>query len=235
LATFFCQSSNWTLILTLLTGFVPTWSVSQVLPVYREPHHQLVFSNPQARILDVNAEPGDTTQFHLHADDICYVAITGSTIWLEDDSGVQRTVDLPNDFVGSDTSHSESPSIHRFANVGDSRFRLIAVENLMGPIEFGSVQQRLGGNNIMLLNNTRFSVIEIQIPAGTVEILTLINPSVIILITGSLNIANLKTGQMDSLENNGDWIWLDGNSEIRVMPHDHSPALVRYIEVKGEF
>lgn len=154
---------------------------------------------------------------------------------MEDNSGVQRTVDLPNDFVGSDTSHSESPSIHRFANVGDSLFRLIAVENLMGPIEFESAQQRLGENYSVLLNNTRFSVIEIQIPSGKEEILKLVNPAVIILISGSLNVANLMTEQTDSLENNGDWIWLDRDSEIRVMPLNHSPALVRYIEVKGEF
>ena len=50
---------------------------SQVPAVYKEPMHQLVHMSPETRIMDVRAQPGDTSQFHRHASDICYVVLEG--------------------------------------------------------------------------------------------------------------------------------------------------------------
>ncbi|MEQ9402485.1 MAG: hypothetical protein RIM99_02765 [Cyclobacteriaceae bacterium] len=104
-------------------------AISQPL-VHQEPHHIPVFQNSHVRVMDVSAQAGDTTQFHIHKNDIAYFTIQGSSMWLQELGGEPRNVTLPTGWSGSDLTHSKTPLIHRFANVGDVKFQLIAVEVL---------------------------------------------------------------------------------------------------------
>ncbi|MEP1095261.1 MAG: hypothetical protein ABJG78_09135 [Cyclobacteriaceae bacterium] len=98
--------------------------------VHQEPHHIPVLESKHARVLNVVAMRGDTTQFHVHENDIAYFTVKGSNIWLQELNEEARMVNLPTGWVGSDLTHSETPLIHRFANVGENEFQLIAVEVL---------------------------------------------------------------------------------------------------------
>lgn len=112
-------------ILLLITFF----SYAQPL-VHEEPHHIPVIENKHVRVLNVFAKQGDTTQFHIHENDIAYFTIKGSSILLQELNEEPRIAELPTGWVGSNLTHSETPLIHRFANVGENDFQLIAVEVL---------------------------------------------------------------------------------------------------------
>ncbi len=122
--------------------------------VHLEPHHVPIFQNASCRILDVTASPGDTTEFHIHQNDIVYVTLLGSEIWLQEFNDEPRTVTLPTKWIGSNITHDEDPFIHRFANVGDSYFRLLAVEILTNKYEDRTFTE-LGE---VLHENDRFSI-----------------------------------------------------------------------------
>ncbi len=98
--------------------------------VHQEPHHIPVIENRFARVLNVVAMKGDTTQFHGHQNDIAYFTIKGSTIWLEELNQEPRVAELPTGWASSNLTHSKTPLVHRFANVGANDFHLIAVEVL---------------------------------------------------------------------------------------------------------
>lgn len=99
-------------------------------PVHQEPHHVPIFQNRFIRILNVQAESGDTTLFHVHNKDIAYYTINGSNIWLQELNQPSKTVNLPTGWASSNVTHSVSPFVHRFANVGLDLFQLIAIEIL---------------------------------------------------------------------------------------------------------
>lgn len=101
------------------------------IPVYQEPYHHLVFQNDAIRILDVRLDPGDTSAWHIHRDAITYIGLEGSRIWLDVPGEHPRSVYLPDDFWGGDVAYSETPFVHRIANIGFQQFRLIAIEHLM--------------------------------------------------------------------------------------------------------
>lgn len=113
--------------LFLLLGIA---AAQDTIPVYQEPFHHLVFENSEVRILDVRLQPGDTSAWHVHSNAITYIGLEGSRIWLDVPGEHARTVYLPDDFWGGDTEYSETPFVHRIANVGFQPFRLMAVEHL---------------------------------------------------------------------------------------------------------
>lgn len=107
-----------------------TINATDTIPVYQEPFHHLVFHNDEIRILDVRLEPGDTSAWHVHQNAITYIGLEGSRIWLDVPGEHPRSVYLPDDFWGGDTEYSETPFVHRIANVGFQPFRLMAIEHL---------------------------------------------------------------------------------------------------------
>ncbi len=95
------------------------------VPVYREPHHQLVFESPLVRVLDVRVAHGDTSLFHQHAEHHAGVLISGSARWVQT-LGRPGAVG-PGDSVGTifDNATSELPYTHRVANLDSVQFRLV--------------------------------------------------------------------------------------------------------------
>jgi quercetin dioxygenase-like cupin family protein len=114
----------------LLLASVAAAAVAQV-PVDKEPHHRVVFENAQLRILDVNLEPRTLTSEHRHDRDIATVSISPAdtrTISPGQPWGPVRPR-RPAGNVGT-TEYTGKPGIHTIENVGDTLYRLIAVENL---------------------------------------------------------------------------------------------------------
>ncbi|MEP5614378.1 MAG: hypothetical protein ABJP45_19155 [Cyclobacteriaceae bacterium] len=117
---------KWLTPILLLPTF---FSIAQPL-VHEEPHHIPILENKHGRVLNVVAMRGDTTLFHIHENDIAYFTVKGSKVLLQELNQEPRIVELPTGWVGSNLTHSVTPLIHRFANVGESDFQLIAVEIL---------------------------------------------------------------------------------------------------------
>src|SRR5262245_33657050 len=60
-------------------GLVPWAPGAQTAPpVYKDPHHRMVLSTDQFRILDVNVPPGETGRQHYHDRDVATVGIAGA-------------------------------------------------------------------------------------------------------------------------------------------------------------
>jgi len=160
--------------------------------------------------MDVRTNPGDTTAFHIHADDICYVTINGSDAWLNEPNGSSRIVTLPDGWVGSNITYSDSSFVHRFANVGNSLYRLIAIENLSAKNE--QVKDDSDKDDNTILNNSRFQVRKIELgPLSTKSLTDKYSNNVVIKFNG---IDVLIKGRDITLTDEDNWIWLDPYIEL---------------------
>ena len=106
-------------------------SVLAQVPVNREPHHRTVFEDARLRVLDVTVPSRELTLDHRHDFDIATVSIIPAdtrTISPGQPWGPVR----PRRPAGnaSTTEYTGRPGNHTIENVGDTLYRLIAVENL---------------------------------------------------------------------------------------------------------
>ncbi|MEP7309132.1 MAG: cupin domain-containing protein [Acidobacteriota bacterium] len=123
----------------------------QIVPVYHEPHHRMLFANGTTKILEGQVPPGDTSWYHVHAEPILYITLSASQ---------QRTQVLGEEWSGgggrrgaapagagrggtpagtagpppgiratSTTTYFEQPVTHRITNAGDRLFRFMVVTN----------------------------------------------------------------------------------------------------------
>jgi hypothetical protein len=174
---------NW---LTLIFLFFSIQLFAQPL-VHQEKHYVPIIENRHTRILNVVAKRGDTTQFHIHENNIGYFTISGSKIWLQELNGSPRTVNLPSGWAGSDTTHAGNPMIHRFANIGENDFQLIAVEILSNKYfnnDFSKVGISLHENRHFSMQIVNEGTLSSDVPwvliellkAGGIESLDLVKP-----------------------------------------------------------
>ena len=115
-------------ILWVLMFLLACYDSKGQVQVHEEPFHKLVFENDWFRILQVDLEPGDTSAYHIHDQPIAYTCRKGGIIYLENLDGNSRSVELADDWIGSDSYDLAEPLIHRIANLGDTSFQLLAVE-----------------------------------------------------------------------------------------------------------
>ncbi len=109
------------------------------IAVHQEPFHKLVFEFPEVmRVLDIRAMPSDTTAFHVHNNDLCYIVLDSANVFLESKNDAPKTVFLPEGYANDNITYSKEPFVHRFANVGNTFFRTIGVENLLPRAEKNS-------------------------------------------------------------------------------------------------
>ncbi len=141
--------------------------------VHEEAHHIPIIENRLARVMNVVAMRGDTTQFHVHENDIAYFTIRGSKIWLEELNEEPTIVDLPTGWTGSNLTHSETPLIHRFANIGSSDFQLIAVEILSDKFSkkgFSQLGQTLHESKRFSIQKIEDEVLACDVPFVLIEL-----------------------------------------------------------------
>lgn len=159
-------------LFSLILLFPPILSFSQPL-VHQEPHHIPIIENRFARVLNVVAMPGDTTQFHVHQNDIAYFTVKGAKLWLQELNEESRTVELPTGWVGSDLTHSKTPLVHRFANIGSGDFQLIAVEILSDKFsekEFFKLGEPLHENERFSIQKIEHQALVCDVPLVLIEL-----------------------------------------------------------------
>jgi hypothetical protein len=124
-------------ILLLLAFYPVTASLAQTYPeVHEEPYHVPVLRWGPLRYLRVQANPGDTTAFHLHQLPILYMNVHEARVALQQPDEPWRHATLPAHWIGSDGWHDTLSLVHRFAVVGKKAMNLVAVE-LLRPTVIG--------------------------------------------------------------------------------------------------
>ena len=121
------HTANWVGAIVVGAGAV---ALAQI-PVHEEPHHRVVYQDADFRILDVNVPPKGLTRDHRHDSDIATISISPAdtrTISPGQPWGAvrpRREIGNPNT-----TEYTGKPASHAIENVGETLYRLIAVENL---------------------------------------------------------------------------------------------------------
>ena len=95
------------------------------VPVYAEPHHHLEYQSKFVRVLDVVIRPGDTTQFHVHADRHAVVVIGGARTWGQIVGGQDSVNDASAIGTISDNASDVLPLTHRVANIDTVGFHIV--------------------------------------------------------------------------------------------------------------
>ena len=73
-----CSRSRSTPICKTATVVASLPKGEQVVPVYHEPHHRMLFAYGTTRILEGQVPPGDTSWYHTHAEPILYITLSAS-------------------------------------------------------------------------------------------------------------------------------------------------------------
>lgn len=104
---------------------------SAPVPVYEEPHHHLVFQNALVRILDVRVPPGDSTQYHIHANPTIAVSVEEARNWAQTFGAPPDSVQPPAAVPRLlDNWTRVLPYTHRVGNVDSVPFHYITSELL---------------------------------------------------------------------------------------------------------
>jgi hypothetical protein len=106
-------------------------SLKAQVPVSEEPRHHNVFQNKYIRLLDVWLEPGDSTQYHIHATPSLFVQLSNTVIgtqikgkeWVKDPAVAGRA---------SYRSFSPEILVHRVCNLDTVPFHVNDIEILSG-------------------------------------------------------------------------------------------------------
>lgn len=185
---------------------------TDTIPVYEEPHHHLVYSNGEIRILDVRLQPGDTSAWHRHRHAITYIGLEGSRIWLDVPGEHPRSVYLPDDFWGGDTEYPEIPFTHRIANVGFQPFRLLAVEHLNPRKEIQIDETELDGWESLDVN-PYFILHKLTVDPGQTKTNLFSGPGLLIC-RGKSQLLLSQAGTIAAFQQ-GDWqYWPVGTVEV---------------------
>jgi len=220
----FADSRNYALFLFVIIGF---YAHAQI-DVHQEPLHHPVFTNGSVRILDIIANPGDTSLVHKHANNYCYVTLNGGTIWSDAKGTEPRTVELKDGFVGGYFGNPSGPLTHRFANRSAHPIRFIAVENLSAignPIDS---LYKLRPHEEMLIHNAYFLVTRISLkPNERLDLLPL--RASVLINTTQKPLPVISKNDSDSLDS---WIWVDPNRKISLRNPTREIASVVLVQVK---
>jgi uncharacterized protein (DUF885 family)/quercetin dioxygenase-like cupin family protein len=207
----------------------------QVVPVYREPHHRMLFQYGTTRILEGQVPPGDTSWYHVHAEPILYITLSTSaqrTQVLGEDWGRGRgeggAPAAPTPGRGaapagrgganaggppllratSTTSYYDSPVTHRITNAGDRLFRFMVVANSSAGDESNATPVDSGFAATPELSNRWFRAYRIKLaPGQSTEMHHHSTESVVVQISDGQALA---TGPMPwDLGEPGRWAWFD--------------------------
>ena len=137
-------------IIMLLAALSPTSAQSPV-PIEKEPHHHLKFTNQYVRVFDVVVPPAKETQFHVHSSDYAFVSVGDAALKAETFGSQPVDLILKN----GESRFSKGPITHRVSNPGSVRFRNITIEILgsPGPGSVASTPDNSPGHSIVLEND----------------------------------------------------------------------------------
>ena len=196
-------------LLLLLLAHATMLSAQAPVPMHEEPHHRLVLTHEQLRVMDVKVGPGDTTLFHRHDVPALYVAVAASPVdiqlldgkWI----GTQPAADQgrkPGD-VNVDTSYISVPITHRVTNVGAQLFNLIAITtSTVSPRDPGAPEMP---GHVELLNRW-FTQSRLRLSAGAAPRWYSARSSTIVVqpVQGAVTV-RLESGEKHVLSTPGSW------------------------------
>jgi uncharacterized cupin superfamily protein len=121
--------------IALLLHCVAWAQAPEVVPIEKEPRHQLVLTTPFARVFDAKIPAGDVSLFHTHLQDSVFICIDGAeTLSEEPDKPVVKRPPFKSGDVWY-RAHTQTPLTHRVNNVGTSNFRVLDIEAIRPPVE----------------------------------------------------------------------------------------------------
>ncbi len=151
-----------TLLLGALLGAVPQLQLQgqSSVPVTQEPRHHHVFANADLRVFDVIVPVGDTTLFHLHANDYTYITFGGAELVAE----VMGNAPGPLSLKDGEVRFSRSPLTHRVSNPSTRPFHNLTIE-LLGHRP-GAEMDPISPGDSVVLENDRVRAVRREIAAG---------------------------------------------------------------------
>lgn len=148
--------------LVSLFGLLPS-IVQAPVPVASEPRHHLKFENEYVRVFDVAVPPGDTTLFHVHANDYLFVSIGDANLKAEVMGNQPGNLILKD----GEVRYTKATITHRIANLAKETFRNITIEVLKSPGgQTGPTEQAQIANHTLLLENERVRVERLILEPG---------------------------------------------------------------------
>ena len=193
------------------------------VPVYREPHHRLVLEAGPVRVIDVDIQPGDTTQFHIHDSPILLVRVAISPVDIQNlgaewgGAGARKLSNSHPGAIDLDTSYALRPITHRIANIGRTSFRLIGVIN-GGPGQ--STEDRL--NRVTLpgtaaSSSSWFQASRLALPPATATPWFTAPATVIVVqpVDGTVRVER-EGGRTALLDRPASWTYLPAGTRYRV-------------------
>src|SRR3954462_1805887 len=96
--------------------------------------HRIVFENDHVRIWEVNLDPGQTIDYHLHYHPYVIISLQGGTNEIETIFGDKRTVQEP---AGSTVFMNEMRAVHKLTNRDSIKYlsRLIELKHIRWTVE----------------------------------------------------------------------------------------------------
>jgi quercetin dioxygenase-like cupin family protein len=226
----------------------------QIVPVYHEPHHRMLFANGTTKILEGQVPPGDTSWYHVHAEPILYITLSASQ---------QRTQVLGQEWSGggggrgaapagagrggtpagtagpppgiratSTTTYYEQPVTHRITNAGDRLFRFMVVTNASPGDESAASAADTGFTATPELTNRWFRAYRIKLaPGQSTDAHRHSTESVIVQVSdGQAKAVGPMTWELGE---QGRWAWFDSGTVHEIRNLGAVPFEALEVEVRG--
>lgn len=175
------------------------------VPASEEPHQKRVLYTAHLRMFDVNVPPGGMTLDHSHDHDSVAVALGETTLrtrtagedWSAPRSYMPGSVNI--------TNYTGAPAVHRMENVGETPYRVFAVENLRD--RGWSMPRLITAAGTRLLEESRsFAVYDVRLTAATPRTSHVHEmPTVVILVAGAVEVQGGGGESEFRMEATGRW------------------------------
>ena len=173
----------------------------QVVPTRQEVHHVGKLENNTVRIVDVEIVPGDQTLFHEHAIDYAFVMINDASLSNQVWGKQPKDLAIRSGDVGYYRSASGA-YIHRFSNVGQTKFRAIGIE-LLAPLGPRAPVDPLpaASGYVPVIDNERVRGYRLVLePGQEAQAATLNGPSVRVVVGGGKVEQRTASGASEAIE-----------------------------------
>ena len=145
-----------------------TAAVAAQVPVNNEPHHRVVYENPDLRILNVEVPVGQSTADHRHERDIVTVSINaGTRTRIASPAQPAGTMRPPRPLADATIAeYAGKPDSHRVDNVGDTPYQLFAVENLK-PVGWSADGAVKASATTLTVEGRAFRIYDVRLAGGS--------------------------------------------------------------------
>ena len=109
-----------------LVSMTASLRAQTTVPLSGEAKHHLVFENSHTRVYDVVVPAGDSTLYHVHANDYVYVTLGKASLEAQGLGAAQTKLDLAD----GEVRYTKGPITHRVLNPSNTAFHNLTIEVL---------------------------------------------------------------------------------------------------------